>query len=177
MSQMSLAAAALAIALILGAMSGAHAQQQAPARPAQTPPQTQAAPAPAARRFDPITAPSGQEMIRALIAIQATPLARLTRCAGKGASETDVDVGDFLAGYASTFGEQGHNWIATLARRRPGGQRRAGVARPGLVPSQPRRRGLGLGHGIPDARRRPQPGPRQHRLHRHGLTPRRAKAA
>jgi hypothetical protein len=119
MSQMNRAAAALALALIFAAPSGAGAQQRAPARAAQTPPQTQAAPAPASRHFDPITAPSGQEMIRVLIAIQATPLARLTRCAGKGASETDTDVGDFLAGYASTFGEQGHNWIVTVARPSP----------------------------------------------------------
>src|SRR5262249_22554153 len=87
-------AAAFVVALMLG--FGADVAAQAPARaPPATP--SQAAPAPAARRFDPITAPTGQEMIRALIALQATPLARLTRCAGKGVSETDVDVGDFLA--------------------------------------------------------------------------------
>src|SRR5262245_20923887 len=114
MRQTTVAAAALAAALILGGAGDAGAQSSprapqtppAQATPARPPP-VQAAPAPAARHFDPITAPSGQEMIRALIGVQATPLARLTRCAGKGASETDSDVGDFLAGYAATFGEQG----------------------------------------------------------------------
>jgi hypothetical protein len=111
MTQMTRAAAALAVALILGLAADVAAQ--APARPSQ------ATPAPAARRFDPITAPTGQEMIRALIALQTTPLAHLTRCAGKGANESDVDVGDFLAGYAATFVEQGHNWVVTLARPAP----------------------------------------------------------
>jgi hypothetical protein len=114
------AAAACAAALILGADAQA---QPAPAHPPQTQavPGAPAAPGPsaAARHFDPITAPTGQEMIRALIAIQGTPLARLTRCAGKGVNDSDSDVGDFLAGYASTFIEQGHNWIVTLARPSP----------------------------------------------------------
>jgi hypothetical protein len=131
MNQTIFAAAMLATAVILG---GAAQAQPAPTRPPQTqPPQTQAprtqaqpqapqnqaAPAPAARHFDPITAPSAQEMIRVLIGVQSTPLARLTRCAGKGVNDSDSDVGDFIAGYTSTFIEQGHNWIATVARPAP----------------------------------------------------------
>jgi hypothetical protein len=119
MSQTTFAAGALAATWILASAGGAGAQPT-PTHPGPSrPPQTQAAPAPAARHFDPITAPTGQEMIRALIAVQATPLARLTRCAGKGLNDTDSDVGDFLAGYASTFIEQGHNWIVTVARPAP----------------------------------------------------------
>ena len=108
-----LARAALAVALFVGAATSAHAQPT--------------------RRVDPGTPPTAKQLIRATLRLQAVPLARGSHCNGVGTERSDVDIGDYLSGFAAELVDGGRNWIETGTTRVVDPRSRAAVWRARVV--------------------------------------------
>jgi hypothetical protein len=58
-----------------------------------------------------------KQLIRAVLRLQAVPLARGAHCNGVGTERSDVDIGDYLSGLAAELVDGGRNWIETSAER------------------------------------------------------------